>query len=130
MFRLYGIPGCPNCVAAERILQQLQLPFQAIYAGGDPVIAEGVKVLTGDKDKVRVPVLVLLGDNSEVVVGFDPDKYRQIIKTFKERELANADKTFDSVLGTLNGGDAGANGKAAGAPPEAAVPEPAPERVD
>ena len=123
MFRLYGIAGCPNCVAAEQMLRQLGLPFQAISVAGDPVFAEGVKTITGNMERVPVPVLVLMGETPEVVVGFDPDKYRQVIRNFKERELSNADKAFDSVLSTLGGGDAGANGKTTGAAAEAPQPE-------
>ena len=130
MFRLYGIYGCPNCVAAEQLLQKLGLPTQLIDVGGDPVAGEGIKVITGSKDVVRVPVLVLLGHSAEVVIGFDPEKYRQVIRTFKGRELANADAAFDTVLGSLNGGATHPNGEAAGPAAPPAEPQPVSERAN
>ena len=130
MFRLYGIAGCPNCTIAEQVLQRLGIQFQAIDISGDPLIAEGIKVLTGIKDTVHVPVLIFLGKNAEVVVGFDADKYRQIIRSFRGRELANADAAFDTVLGSLNGGATHSDGEAAGPNAPPTEPQPVSERAN
>lgn len=89
-FTLYGLIGCPHCELAENFLRVRNMPGIIIPADGDPIIAAGVKELTGGNE---YPVLVSRLTN-EVIKGFVPETYERLAKLYFESISGSTQSIF------------------------------------
>ena len=99
--RVYGNPGCPFCERVEKFLLIEGVPTQFIVVGGDPLIGEGIKKLTG-QDQVTVPVLVsFLPDFQEIIFGWRENDYVRFADAFsklrRQRALTVANQAVEPV---------------------------------
>lgn len=69
---LYSQPGCPPCFAAKAFLQARNVPFDYKDVQADPAALEELLAL----DSRSTPTLVV---DSEVMIGFDPDRLTQLL---------------------------------------------------
>lgn len=93
-FTLYGLIGCPHCRSAEQFLKARNIPVLLMIANDDPVIAAGVKQITG---KDEFPVLVSrLPNMKEVKSGFVEEDYERFAKSFYSLNGAGSSSLFAS----------------------------------
>ena len=93
LFTLYGIFGCPHCGNAEQFFKSRNIPILLMIANDDPIIAAGVKQLTGKDD---YPVLVSRLPNKEVITGFKEEEYERVAKSFYSLNGAGSSSIFAS----------------------------------
>lgn len=93
-FRLYGLPGCPHCASAENFLRSKRVPAELIIALGDPIVAEGVKQLTGAEN---YPILVSRATN-EIITGWKPEEYERVERAYTALSGAGAPNLFGGEL--------------------------------
>lgn len=91
-FTLYGLVGCPHCASAESFLRSRNIPFIAMIANDDPIVAAGVKQLTGSDS---YPVLVAKF-NKEIVSGFKQEDYERVASSFYSLNSPSAPSIFAS----------------------------------
>ena len=78
-FRIYTQPGCPHCAA---VLSQLAgLSVEEISIGEDPILAAGIRAITGSL-MVTVPVIVSF-ITGEVIVGNKPEGIARVIDLYR-----------------------------------------------
>lgn len=78
--RLFGMEGCQHCQQATSFLINRGIPFQYIIAWNDPVVNQGVTLVTG---KPSYPVLVVFAEGrGEVLSGFNPEQYERIANDY------------------------------------------------
>lgn len=91
-FVLYGLLGCPHCGEAENYLKRAGVPFFSFVANEDPIADEGLKAIT-KQDKADYPVL-LYKLTKQIVVGYRPEQYEQLVRDFYTRVGAGTSDTF------------------------------------
>jgi glutaredoxin len=77
-FRLHGLSGCPHCQHALEYLTNAKMPFDAVLADNDPIIAAGAEKITGRNE---FPILISRL-TSEIISGFKPEDYDRLAKVF------------------------------------------------
>jgi glutaredoxin len=93
-FILYGLVGCPTCAQAEEYLRKVGVPFAVFVVNGDPIADEGIKKITG-KEVAEYPVL-LYKATKELVVGYKPEDYERLAKSFYTLVGTSTPSVFDS----------------------------------
>lgn len=91
-FVLYGLIGCPHCVEAEAYFRKIGIPFVIVVANEDPIIDEGIKKFSG-KEIAEYPVL-LYKTTKDIVIGYNPEKYEQLVKSFYALASSSAPSIF------------------------------------
>jgi len=92
-FTLYGLIGCPHCFQAETFLRARSMPAFLIVSNNDPIIAKGVKEITGQEN---YPVLWHRLTN-EIVIGFNQEVYERLAKNYFDGVSAGASGLFSGV---------------------------------
>jgi len=72
--KVYSTPACPWCSRAKEYLKEHKIKFQDINVQADPAAAEERMEKSGH---MGVPVLDIDG---EIIVGFDKEKIRKILR--------------------------------------------------
>lgn len=98
-FVLYGLVGCPHCVEAEEYLQKAGIPFTTLVSNNDPIADAGIKTVTG-KEIPQYPVL-LYKITKELIVGYKPEEYERLVKSFYSLIRTNTGSVFDSGQSTV-----------------------------
>lgn len=91
-FVLYGLMNCPHCLQAEVYLKKAGVPFTVFVANDDPIADEGIKKITG-KETSEYPVL-LYKVTKDVVVGYKPEEYERLSKSFYSLVSASSPSVF------------------------------------
>lgn len=71
---VYSTPTCPFCVYAKEFFTQNNIPFEDINVNADPVKAKEMIAKSG---QMGVPVIDIDG---QIIVGFDPDRFIELLK--------------------------------------------------
>lgn len=76
--KLYGAASCPQCQGAKKYLEQKQVQFEYVDVFNSP---DGMKELES-RGLSTIPV-VMLGDGSNYVTGFNAKAIDDLIKEVK-----------------------------------------------
>ena len=87
--RIYGEVGCPFCEQAIQFFQRNGIPIQGIALDEDPIIREGIKVVS-KQSEVKIPVVVSFLNPKEVILGYSEDGYKRIVETYRAFVSASA----------------------------------------
>ena len=71
---VYSTPTCPYCVRVKQFLKDNNVEFENIDVSANEAKAEEMIKKSG---QMGVPVLEI---NGEIVIGFDKDKIKKILK--------------------------------------------------
>jgi glutaredoxin 3 len=77
---LYSVSWCPHCKAAKEYLTEHNIPFINRDVELDD---EAMQLLTEKYKSKGVPVIVI-GDDAEVIHGFDPVKFEKILEKYRK----------------------------------------------
>lgn len=77
---LYSTSWCPHCRAAKEYLTKKDIPFIDRDVEADP---EAMELLTGKYKSQGVPVIVI-GDDAEVIKGFDEKLLAKILERYRK----------------------------------------------
>ena len=78
---LYSVSWCPHCKAAKEYFTRNNIPFINRDVELD---SDAMAVLTGKYKSQGVPVIVI-GDDAEVVKGFDEARFTKILQKYMKR---------------------------------------------
>jgi glutaredoxin 3 len=78
---LYSVSWCPHCKAAKEYLTENNIPFINKDVELDP---EAYELLTKKYKSNGVPVLVI-GDDAEVIKGFDEEGFSKVLEKYKKK---------------------------------------------
>jgi len=74
MVKVYSTPTCPYCVTLKEFLKENNIEFEDIDVSSDEKAADEMVKKSG---QMGVPVADI---NGEIVVGFDKEKIKQLLK--------------------------------------------------
>lgn len=74
MVKVYSTPTCPYCVTLKEFLKDNKIDFEDIDVSSDEKAADEMVKKSG---QMGVPVADI---NGEIVVGFDKEKIKQLLK--------------------------------------------------
>lgn len=78
---LYSTSWCPHCKAAKEYFTKHEIPFinRDVELDND-----AMKLLTGKYKSQGVPVIVI-GDDAEVMRGFDPTRFEKALEKYRKK---------------------------------------------
>lgn len=78
---LYSTSWCPHCKAAKEYFTKHEIPFinRDVELDND-----AMKLLTGKYKSQAVPVIVI-GDDAEVMRGFDPTRFEKALEKYRKK---------------------------------------------
>jgi glutaredoxin-like YruB-family protein len=74
MIKVYSTPTCPWCIKAKEFLKKHKIKFENIDVSTD---VKGAKEMVKKSGQMGVPII---DANGEIVVGFDEEKLKRILK--------------------------------------------------
>jgi glutaredoxin-like YruB-family protein len=74
MIKVYSTPTCPYCVTLKNFLKENNIQFEDIDVSQDEIAAKDMIDRSG---QMGVPVIDI---NGEMVVGFDQEKIKKLLK--------------------------------------------------
>jgi glutaredoxin 3 len=77
---LYSVSWCPHCKEAKNYLTEHNIPFINRDVEIDD---EAMELLTKKYKSQGVPVIVI-GDDAEIIRGFDPVKFEKILEKYRK----------------------------------------------
>ncbi|HJV65082.1 MAG TPA: glutaredoxin domain-containing protein [Geomonas sp.] len=77
---LYSVSWCPHCKAAEEYFTRNNIPF---INRDVEIDSEAYKLLTGKYKSQGVPVIVI-GNDQEVIKGFDEQSFEKVLEKYKK----------------------------------------------
>jgi glutaredoxin 3 len=78
---LYSTSWCPHCKAAKAYFTKNEIPFINRDVELDP---EAMALLTGKYKSQGVPVIVI-GDDAEIVRGFDEARFEKALEKYRKK---------------------------------------------
>lgn len=78
---LYSTSWCPHCKAAKEYLTRNEIPF---INRDVEVDSDAMELLTGKYKSQGVPVIVI-GDDAEVVKGFDEKRFEKTLEKYRNK---------------------------------------------
>lgn len=95
--RLYGENNCPFCERAAQFFHANNIPIQGIAVDEDPIIREGIK-LVSKQTEVKIPVVVSFLNPKEVILGYNEDGYKRIVEAYRAFISASAGDFAVSIV--------------------------------
>lgn len=74
MIKVYSTPTCPWCIKTKEFLKKHKIKFENIDVSTD---VKGAKEMVKKSGQMGVPVI---DANNEIIVGFDEEKLKRILK--------------------------------------------------
>jgi len=78
---LFSVSWCPHCKAAKEYFTKHNIPF---INRDVEIDSEAMTLLTGKYKSSGVPVIVI-GDDAEVIKGFDEARFSKVLEKYREK---------------------------------------------